>query len=152
MKQLKQLDAYFAKEEHDGRKIDRRRTVTFDDGSSANYITAKRNAQNAPDETTYAEADAALKRAETSAKSFNASLLTQENALKRVEASEAAAKKRLEELNAQFANRKAAEVSVAYENLAKTARQLGIDISGIDTTPTEENLAKLAALVDQFTN
>ena len=152
VKQLKQLDAYFAKEEHDGRKIDRRRTVTFDDGSSANYITAKRNAQNAPDETTYAEADAALKRAETSAKSFNASLLTQENALKRVEASEAAAKKRLEELNAQFANRKAAEVAIAYENLAKTARQLGIDISGIDTTPTEENLARLTALVDQFTN
>ena len=150
--QVKKLDNYFAKEEAAGNKVDRRRTVTFDDGSSANYITAKRNAQNAPDETTYAEADAALKRAETSAKSFNASLLTQENALKRVEASEAAAKKRLEELNAQFANRKAAEVAVAYENLAQTARQLGIDISGIDTTPTEENLAKLTALVDQFTN
>ena len=150
--QVKKLDNYFAKEEAAGNKVDRRRTVTFDDGSSANYITAKRNAQNAPDETAYAEAAAALKRAKTSSDSFNASLLTQENALKRVEASEAAAKKRLEELNAQFTNRKAAEVAIAYENLAKTARQLGIDISGIDTTPTEENLAKLTALVDQFTN
>ena len=150
--QVKKLDNYFAKKEAAGNKVDKRRTVTFDDGSSANYITAKRNAQNLPDETAYTEAAAALKRAKTSSDSFNASLLTQENALKRVEASEAAAKKKLEELNAQFANRKAAEVAVAYENLAQAARQLGIDISGIDTTPTEENLAKLAALVEQFTN
>ena len=150
--QVKKLDNYFTKEEAAGNKVDRRRSVTFDDGTSANYAAAKRNASNLPDETAYAEAAAALKRAKTSSDSFNASLLTQENALKRVEASEAAAKKRLEELNAQFANRKAAEVAVAYENLAQTARQLGIDISSIDTTPTEENLARLTALVEQFTN
>ena len=73
-------------------------------------------------------------------------------ALQQAKNEETAATKAITNLNSELGNDGVEQATNNYSKLQQAAEKLGIDISGIDTNPTEENFQRLNALVEQAAN